>query len=71
MSLDDIYYLFHRHNSKESKHKIIIDLILMAELQYRRPSSEYPTTTFLILLLCNTEREEGLAVRKNRSWTEK
>lgn len=39
----------------------------MAELQYRRPSSEHPTTTFSILLLCNPEREEGLAARENRS----
>lgn len=34
------------------------------ELQRRRPDSEHPVSTLLILLLCDTEGEEGSAARE-------
>ena len=64
--LKDIYYLVHRHNSKEGKRKIIIDLTLETELQWKRLGSEHPTSTLLILLLCDTEGEEGPAARQKQ-----
>lgn len=71
MNLEDIYCLFHKHNSKEGKCEIVIDLTLAPELQYRRPGSEHPMSTLLILLLCDTEAVEGPAARENRSWMER
>ena len=64
--LEDIYHLFHRHNSEKGKCKIIIDLTLQSELQWRRPVSELPTSTLLILLLCETEGGEGPAAREKQ-----
>ena len=55
--------MVHRHNSKEGKRKIIIDLTLETELQWKRLGSEHPTSTLLIMLLCDTEGEEGPAAR--------
>lgn len=63
--------MFHRHNSKEGKREIIIDLTLETELQQRRPGSEHHMFTLLILLLCDAEGEESPAAREKQIMEEK